>query len=163
SVPWIHQILYDDNDFAAYALRGLNDSLGRHAGRRDAPELADPDDYAEGLRKNRSLEPEYYLEYPHAALLLFKLPYLFVPVPAEAPATLLDGAHEDVVLHLPNEEESVVWDYFYRTATWYMLMMVAFHAALVAVLAAGYLPEGGLGYRGLLLILPGALFFTLNR
>jgi hypothetical protein len=163
SVPWIHQLLYDDNDFAAYALRGLNDSLGRHAGRRDAPERVESEEYADGLCNRRSLEPEYYLEYPHAALLLFEVPCLFGPVVTEAPAALLDGAHEDVVEHVPREEESGVWEYFHRTVTAYMLVMVAFHAALVAVLAAGYLPAGGLSYRGLLLILPGALFFTLNR
>jgi hypothetical protein len=163
SVEWIHQILYDDNDFAAYALRSLNDSFGRHAGRRDAPEQVLPEEYTEGLRSQRSLEPEYYLEYPHAALLLFKVPYLFGPVATGAPAALLDGAHEDVVMHQPRAEESGVWEYFHRTVTSYMLMMVAFHAALVAVLAAGYLAGGGLAYRGLLLILPGALFFSLNR
>jgi hypothetical protein len=163
ALPWIHQILYDDNDFAAYALRGLNDFLGRHAGRREAPEPSYPEDYAQSLRDSRTLSSEYYLEYPHAALLLFEVPHLFGPVSAEAPPSLLDGAHEDIVRHLPQGDQMGVWEYFHRAVTSYMLMMLAFHAGLVAILAAGYLPCGGLSYRGFLLILPGVLFFTLNR
>jgi hypothetical protein len=163
ALPRVHQILYDDYDFAAYALRGLNDFLGRHAGRLDAPESSYPDDYAEALRETRALSSEYYLEYPHAALLLFKVPHLLGPISTDVPVSLLDGAHDDIVRHLPQGDQTPVWEYFHRAATSYMLMMVAFHAALVVVLAAGYLSGGGLAYRGFLLILPGVLFFALNR
>jgi hypothetical protein len=159
---WIDQLVYDDNDFAAYALRGLNHFLGRHAGRREAPERME-ENYAEALREPRPLSESYYLEYPHAALMLFHLPYLFASVSGGAPATLLDGAHEDLVYHVPRGDESGLWEQFHRIVTSYMFMMVAFHAALVAVLAAGYLSNGGLAYRGLLLLLPGVLFFSLNR
>ena len=159
---WIDQLLYDDRDFAAYALRGMNHFLGRHAGRVEAPERQ-YEDYADSLHETRPLLDSYYLEYPHAALMLFHLPYLFSTVSENAPASLLDGAHEDLVFHTPGIEEAGLWEHFHRIVTSYMFMMLAFHAALVIALAAGYLPGGGLAYRGFLLLLPGALFFSLNR
>jgi hypothetical protein len=162
-LPWIDQLLYDDYDFAAFALRGLNSKLGREAGRQEAPGLLSDDEYAVTLQDSRPLESRYYLEYPHAALLLFRVPFAFEPVPPAAPAALLDGAHESIVIHTPRDDEAAVWKSFHRAVLFYALMMVAFYAALVAVLAAGYLPGGGLGYRGFLLILPGVVFFSLYR
>jgi hypothetical protein len=162
AAPWIDQLVFDDNDVAAYALRGLNASLGRHAGRDEAPERTFADRYAEALAENRSLAPRYYLEYPHAALLLFQVAYVFGPR-LPVPAGLLDGAHEDLVCHTPDDAQAGLWQHFHRFATAFMLTMIAFHAGLVGVLAAGYQTGGRLAYRGLLLILPGVLFFSLNR
>ncbi len=162
--PWLDQILYDDNDLGAMALRGLNARLGRDAGRREPPRQLTSEEYAEALRTPRPREPRYYLEYPHAALLLFELPYLLEPVSPTVPAPLLDGDYQNMVYHRPRgDEEAALWGRFHRVVTAYGMMMVASYAGLVAVLAVGYLPGGGLGYRGLLLILPGTLFFSLNR
>jgi hypothetical protein len=159
---WLDQFIYDDYDFGAYALRGLNHVLGRRAGNSEAPKQLLEEDYTDSLRESRPLSETYYLEYPHAALLLFQVPYLFAPVAARPPPGLLDGAHEDLVQHQPSDDEAGLWQQFHRAATSYMAMMVAFHAALVIVLAVGY-GTNGLVYRGLLLFLPGALFFSLNR
>jgi hypothetical protein len=163
AAPWIDQLVYDDNDFTAYALRGLNARLGRHAGRRDVPERVYEPRFGEDLRENRSFAPRYYLEYPHAAQLLFELPYWFLPALPACPAALLDGAHEDVVYHVPLPDEAALWAHWHRMAVVFMVAMLACHASLVATLAAGYQPGGGLGYRGWLLIFPGVLFFSLNR
>jgi hypothetical protein len=162
-LPWIDQLLYDDNDFAAFALRGFNSGLGREAGRRDDPKVLTDEEYSESLREEQPLKPRYYLEYPHAALLLFRVPYLFEPELPAAPDALLDGPHVPLVYHVPRDDEAELWKFFHRVVTSYAVMMVGFHAALVAVLALGYLPRGELGYRGLLLIFPGVLFYSLNR
>ena len=44
-----------------------------------------------------------------------------------------------------------------------MLLMMACGLGLVVVLRCGYEPGGGLSSSGLLLLLPAALYFTLNR
>jgi hypothetical protein len=162
-LPWLDQLLYDDNDFAAFALRGLNSRLGREAGRRDDPKTLSDEEYADSLREDQPLKPRYYLEYPHAALLLFRVPFLFEAELPSAPNALLDGPHVPLVYHTPSEDEAELWRFFHRVVTSYAVMMVVFYAALVAVLALGYLPGGDLGYRGLLVILPGVLFYSLNR
>jgi hypothetical protein len=161
AAPWIDQLIYDDNDVAAYALRAWNAALGRPAGRYDAP--ARSGDYARALTEDRTPVDRYYLEYPHAALVLFRIPFLFQPDAPAAPAALLDGAHEDIVSHKPNASQSAVWQRFHKFAVAFMVIVVAVQVALVGVLAVGYQSGGGLSYRGLLLILPGALFFSLNR
>jgi hypothetical protein len=162
NAEWIDQLVYDDYDFGAYALRGLNHFLGRHAGRREAPKRLF-EDYAAAMREPRPLADSYYLEYPHAALMLFYLPYWFSSDDLQAPASVLDGAHEDLVEHVPDGEEAVLWEHLHRIVTSYMFIMLASYLALVVVLSTGYLADGGLAYCGLLLILPGALFFSLNR
>jgi hypothetical protein len=163
SMPWMNQLVYDDNDVAAYALRGLNATLGRHAGRDDVPERVEADQYAAALSEDRRLAPRYYLEYPHAALLLFRIPYLFGPDLPPAPAALLDGAHEDLVKYVPDAARAPLWSRFHAFAVAFMVEVIVLYACLAGVLAVGYESGGGLAYRGLLLILPGVLFFSLNR
>lgn len=162
-MEWLDQLLYDDNDFAAFALRAFNSRLGREAGGKDDPKILSDDEYTESLRQDQPLQPRYYLEYPHAALLLFRVPFVFEPELPTVPNAVLDGPHVSAVYHTPGDGEEELWSFLHRVVTCYAVMMVVFYAALMAVLAAGYLPGGGLGYRGLLLILPGALFFSLNR
>lgn len=165
---WAHQGVYDDHDVSAMALRALNDRLGRLPGFVERPELVPEAEYVEALDDNEPLKPRYYLEYPHAALAVFRLGYVFQPEPAAVPHGLLDGAYINIVRHLPRDEgEQVLWRQFRRATQIYASLMTACLLALVVVLRAGYGPErpGGawLAATGALLLLPGALYFTLNR
>lgn len=100
--PWPQ--VYDDSDPAAMALRGLNATLGRSPGRVDEPADAEsPATFAHDLDRAVPLQPRYFLEYPHAALLLFRLPYVFQSSvrDLEIPPALLDCRHPDLMDHEP--------------------------------------------------------------
>ena len=47
--PWLRRAAYDDWDWSAMVLRGLNASLGRTAGRADNPAQIDEGPYARAL------------------------------------------------------------------------------------------------------------------
>ena len=161
---WAQQRYFDDYDVTAVALRGLNATLGRSAGRAEVPEDIGETKYARALKEDRPLQPHYYLEYPHTALLLFRLGWLGQPLPP-APAALLDGSYGDVIWHTPDGPvESELWRLFRRATRLYEALMVACLFGLVLTLRAGYDRAGDLASAGLpLLLLPGALFFTVNR
>jgi len=162
--PWLHPHLYDDNDFTAMALRGLNANLGRTPGRTDQPKIVFPQAYNQSLDSDVPLQERYFLEYPHAALLLFRLGYLFEPEQPRPPAALLDGSYVNITFHRPrNVAEARLWRSFRRVAQVYMFLMTGCLLGLVAVLRVGYLPGAALSSSGLLLLLPSALFFSLNR
>jgi hypothetical protein len=166
SLPKPFRGLYDDYDFAAMALRGLNASLGRTAGRLDNPDdLLDPDEYNKLLDDPAvPLQPRYFLEYPHAALLLFRLPFL-VPVQyAEIPAALCDGNYGNLVLHEPrNDAERDLWRRFRLATRFYLAVMIFCQLALMATLRAGYDSTRQLASGGWLLLLPGAIYFIAYR
>ena len=161
---WTHQRYFDDYDVTAMALRGLNATLGRSAGRKEPADDVDQGKYDQALKEGRPLEPHYYLEYPHAALLLFRLGWLGQPLPA-VPAALLDGGYGNIIWHTPDgPAESDLWRRFRRATRIYEALMVACLFGLVLTLRAGYDRAGTLASAGLpLLLLPGALFFTVNR
>jgi hypothetical protein len=164
ATAWLGQAFYDDYDFAAMALRGLNDARGRDAGRADEPPGLGPAAFSAALDTPAPLAPRYYLEYPHAALLLFRLPFALFPPPADVPAVVLDGGQWDVVEHAPRDDrERELLRAFRRATRTYLLVMLGCLFALVAVLRAGYEPGGGLSSGGLLLVLPATLYFALNR
>jgi hypothetical protein len=160
---WAHQRFFDDYDMTAIALRGLNSTLGRTAGRTDVPPDIDDEEYDRALLEDRPLEPHYYLEYPHATLLLFRLGWLGGPLPP-APAALLDGGYGNICRHWPDgEDQRELWRRFRRAVRIYEALMVLCFFGLVLTLRAGYDRGGALSSNGLLLLLPAALFFTVNR
>ncbi len=161
---WAHQRFFDDYDMAAIALRGLNASLGRTAGRTDVPADLDTDEeYSRALLEDRPLQPHYYLEYPHATLLLFRLGFVGKPLPP-VPAALLDGGYGNVCRHWPDgADQQELWRRFRRAIRTYEALMVLCFFGLVLTLRAGYDRAGTLRSDGLLLLLPAALFFTVNR
>ncbi len=159
--PWLNRSVYDDWDLTAMALRGLNASLGRTAGRADDPKRDDA--FGAKLDEPLPLQPRYYLEYPHAALVLFRVPYWLEPMP-QPPAVVCDGWFGNIVEHRPrNDRERQIWSHFRRVTRTYLVMMCLCTLLLMAVVRAGYERGGGLACPVVLLILPAALYFSLNR
>ncbi|HZY86644.1 MAG TPA: hypothetical protein VFE78_17550, partial [Gemmataceae bacterium] len=160
---WAHQRFFDDYDMTAIALRGLNATLGRTAGRTDVPPDVDHREYDRALLEDRQLEAHYYLEYPHATLLLFRLGFIGRPLPP-VPAALLDGGYGNVCRHWPaGDGEEALWRRFRTAIRIYEALMVLCFFGLVLTLRAGYDTAGNLSSSGLLLLLPAALFFSVNR
>jgi len=158
--PRLGRLVYDDFDVAAYAVRGLNAHAGHTPGLDTEPAdnldeaLADPDWPA---------HQRYYLEYPSATLLLFRLGWDWQPDP-DAPAAVYDARYHQIVNHLPrDDEERRLWTQFRRAGQTYLVLMAVCCAALMAVLLAGYERGGGLAGGAFLLALPAALYFGVNR
>jgi hypothetical protein len=160
--PWVGKLVYDDWDWSAVALRGLNASLGRNAGLADPP-LPSEGEFCAGLDdSDLPLNDRYYLEYPQAATWLFRLPYLVRPM--NAPAALCDAHYGNILFHQPrNDAERALWRELRHAVQCYAALMVVCLLLLMAVLRLGYEPGGGLSGPVWLLVLPGALYFTLNR
>jgi hypothetical protein len=155
------RLVYDDYDLAAVALRGLNFTQGRTAG-HDHPPCLTPEEFQDALDRPAPLEPTYHLEYPHAALLLFRLGW---PAPPDnVPAAVLDGWHNNLVEHVPRTpSEQQLWTQFRWAIRIYQVIMVGCLLALMAVLRAGYEPPLGWSGAAFFLVLPGALYFAVNR
>jgi hypothetical protein len=163
--PSQRQTFYDDFDYTAIALRGLNAELGRAAGRTDTPPfLDDLQEFTRRLDEGRPLEPRYYLEYPHTALWIFRLGFAFQPPLPRVPSAVADGSYHNIVYHKPrNDAERELWGRFRTAIRLYLGLMLACMLVLVVVLRAGYEPGGRLTSTGALLLLPSALYFSLNR
>jgi hypothetical protein len=161
----LERLLYDDYDMAAIALRGLNASLGRTPGRADEPHQVWWYQFNDALDEPpQPLADRFFLEYPPTLLPLFELPWLRGPGVAEVPPAVLDARQHNVVWHEPRTpQESALWKRFRGAAQVYMALMAACLLGLIATLRVGY--RRGEGYPGaaLLLILPAALYFSLNR
>lgn len=158
--PWVGKLVYDDWDWSAVVLRGLNSSMGRKAGR---PEEPNPDNFATALDAPAAQPADrYFVEYPQTATWFFRLPYLFHSV--DAPVAVCDGHYGNIIFHRPrNEGERELWRSFRRIAQEYAAFMVVCLLLLMALMRWGYEPGGGLSGPVWLLVLPGALYFTLNR
>jgi hypothetical protein len=166
NAAWLARWLYDDYDVTAMALRGLNAARGRTPGRLDQPPRVGADTLASAVDRPGTLRPRYFLEYPHAALLLFWLPYLSgedVRTLDVHPA-IADAHHGDVAEFEPEtDSERRLWRQFRRAARFYETCMTACLLLLMAVLRAGYGPDLPGPGPVWLLLLPGSLYFTLNR
>jgi hypothetical protein len=164
TAPWLGRLVYDDYDVAAYALPGLNARQGRTAGLPEEDWFPGPEEFARALDDpERPLQERYHLEYPHAALLLFRLGWVWQPEP-QAPAAAHDAGYHVIARHVPrNEAEQRLWRQFRRAAQTYLFLMAGAYAALMAVLRTGYEPGGGLAGPAALLLLPAALYFGVNR
>ena len=156
--------IYGDQDLAAMALRGLNADLGRPAGRSDVPEVIDNKTFSRQLKEDTPLQSRYYLEYPHANLIFFRLPWwLFGPI-EPAPPALLDGSLGNLVDHQAQDDsERDIWRQFRRATIVYRIALFLLLAGLVVILWRGYLPDGDLASSCWMLLLPCGLYYTINR
>ncbi|HEY2786495.1 MAG TPA: glycosyltransferase family 87 protein, partial [Fimbriiglobus sp.] len=159
-------LVYDECDVGAYALRGINATVGRLPGRLDEPERQEPEDLAAALdAKQPPLATRYYLEYPTPTLLLFRLGYLLNPDAQNLslPPALADSHHNGLANFDPrNELERKLWTAFRFAYRVYYAVMAAGLVALILVLRWGYEPDRPVGSVWLC-ALPGAVFFSLNR
>lgn len=162
--PLHTRLYYDDADLAAFALRGLNASLGRHAGAEEPPLGYEP--FAEALRQGDDLplKERYFLEYPHAALFLFRGVVAATNQEKSWPAVLLDAHHTNLFFHKPaNERERWLWQQLRRAARVFVLIHLAALLLMMVVLLRGLGPQGAWAGPAWLLALPAALYFTLGR
>jgi hypothetical protein len=156
--PLLDQCLYDDHDVAAMAQRGLNAHLGRKAGLVAQP----PDLGSDALDHPPPLSERYFLEYPHAAVSLFRLPFDFAP-PENPPVMILDGGIGDAHWHVPRKAERTFWTHLRWAVRCYEVAMLLVLWMLIATLQMGLTRDGSLASTGLLLCLPSALYFGINR
>ena len=158
-------LVYDEFDLAAMALRGLNAERDRLPGRADNPyESWYEPPLGVRLASDRPLKRRYFLEYPHAALLLFRVGYWIQPSARNLsiPPALADTDYHDVAMNLPaTVREAELWRSFVVASQFYVAVMLVCLLLLMAILEWGY--GGGLHGGSLLLLLPAFLYFTLNR
>jgi hypothetical protein len=161
---WLGRLLYDEGDVAAMALRGINAHLGRTAGNLTTPGSVSEEEYRAGLKdRHRPYQATYYLEYPHACLLLFRLGYVWQTDVLPPPASVCDGAYHNVSNHEPEDDyDRRLWRQFRLATQTYLLVFLACQLAFMFVLAKGYDPEEKSGLVWLC-VLPAALYFTLHR
>jgi hypothetical protein len=160
--PWLRRSVYDDWDASALVLRGLNASLGRKPGLPEEPHLSDEEFSAALTDPDRRLADRYFLEYPPAATWLFRLPFLLRPL--HPPAALCDASYGNILFHQPRGDvERGLWRDLRRAGQVLAALMVVCLLLLMALVRWGYEPGGGLSGPAWLLVLPGALYFTINR
>jgi hypothetical protein len=168
AIPWeLRRLVYVESDFGAMALRGANSHMGRLPGRPDEPEWAWPEDVADRLDAPQpGYEPRYYLEYPTAALGLFRLGFLIQPSARELtlPPAVADGQQFAIGFFVPrSDEERRVWSRLGDAVRFYIVVGAAGLVGLLLVVGRGYEPGGRWGGPLWLAVLPGAVFFSLNR
>ena len=197
--PPLGRLLYDDYDPACRALRGLNASLGRTAGRLDEPEWFKRGVFAQALDLSRSFDPvrpellavsvfspqmscpgnlpwaalyrgshpdRYFLEYPHTALLMFRLAYAAGNRvdPALVPAAVRDGDFHNLVTHEPRDgEEKQLWRHLRRAIRFHAALGTVCLLAMMAVLFWGCEPAERLSNPVWLAVLPATLYFAVHR
>jgi hypothetical protein len=154
-------LVYDPTDFGAFVLRGANAATGRLPGRADEPPWAEPPELAARLAgPPLAYSERYYLEYPTAALVVFRLGF---PTRPDVPAAVADSHHYAVAHFAPRTDaERKLWADFHAAAVVYVLVMAAGLVGLILVLARGYEPGRPPGPVWLA-VLPGAVYFGLNR
>ena len=158
------RLVYDPDDITAFVLRGANASMGRLPGRTEEPKQNDQKDIERALdAAPQPLAEKYYLEYPSATLVLFRLGF---PTPCDMPAAVADAHQFGIARFLPrNEAESHIWSKFQFAAIVHVVLMTLALLALLVVLRRGYEPSqaGMPGPPIWLAVLPAAVFFSLNR
>jgi hypothetical protein len=169
---YLPSLIYDEYDLTAMAQRGLNAEFGRKAGLLERPERVAYRHFSRYLASPHELEPRYFLEYPHTMLLMFRAGFWIQPKWREVPipATLLDCDYQNIAAHDPNDEykletqsELRILRLFVVAARFYVSVLFVALLLLIAVLEWGYGEGTGLQGGSLLLLLPAALFFALNR
>jgi hypothetical protein len=160
---WTGLLFFDDHDDTAMVLRGLNANRGRLAGQDEEPD-EDLLEWEYGVHQDRALAPRYHLEYPHTALLLFRLAAWVGQLPRDIPNMVLDGNYHNIVRHEPESQADLeMLGGFRRAICFLIVVMTAALVTLVLTLQRGYLPGGKLNSSGILLLLPGAVWFSLFR
>jgi hypothetical protein len=177
STFFLPSLVYDEFDLSAMALRGVNADRGRLPGDVPSPgsrpkllgevtQHRKVVPFEERLKVDRPLRDRYFLEYPHAALLLFRAGYAVQSGAREipVPTAFADSDYHEIAAFEPERPEHVE---LMRTFVWatrsYVGVMLACWFALVLVLTVGYGPQTRLYGGAALLVLPAALYFSLNR
>lgn len=159
-------LVYDEFDLSAMALRGLNAELGRRAGATANPDMINRAYFHRYLSWDIEPEPRYFLEYPHAILVLFRAGYWIQTDwrDAQFPKALPDCDYHNIASIVPETEHEFRWLQPIVTAThFYVVVMFVALIGLIATMEWGYGPGTGLRGGALLLLLPATLFFSLNR
>jgi hypothetical protein len=162
-------LIYDDYDLAAYALRGLNASLGRPPGAAIDPPGKLSYDFAVALAGDHPQPDQtkpYFLEYPVAAAWLFALPYKLWPskVDETAPMTFLDGWHNNIVEHVPEtRQQKDLWGRLRYAIRFYHVLGLACLIGMMVIARLGLETESRLAGPIFLFVLPAALYFSANR
>ncbi len=160
----LETLWYDEYDLSAMALRGLNAELGRQAGAASPPPRVPYESFSKAIEAPRALRARYFLEYPHAVLVLFRAGYWIQPAWREVslPPALPDAAYHNIASHDPETDDQFrVWRVFAKASAFYSGVMAAAWLVLIVVLEWLY-PASWRG-GSFLLCLPAAVFFTLNR
>jgi hypothetical protein len=168
--PWspsyIISLIYDEFDFTAMALRGLNAERGRQAGLPENPSDPDDEPFNQQLHSQTELNERYFLEYPHTALLIFRAGYWFQPEAKSITVlpAIADADYHNLAIFEPcAADEYEVQRLFVRATDFYAAVMLVCLLALIAVLWIGYGPNAGVEGGAAWLLMPAALFFALNR
>jgi hypothetical protein len=168
--PWspheVVSLIYDEYDLTAMALRGWNAERGRQAGWPENPAYDDDDPFDQQLNVRSDLNERYFLEYPHAALLIFRAGFWLQPQARDLdlPPAIADADYHDLATFEPcTPQEKSIWRCFVRATDFYAAVMFGCLLALIAVMHVGYGAETGLKNAAWWLLLPAALFFTFNR
>jgi hypothetical protein len=168
--PWspcyVISLVYDEFDFAAMALRGLNAERGRQAGLLENPYDPLDEPFNQQLHSRTKLNDRYFLEYPHSALLIFRAGYWIQPEAKSVPIlpAIADADYHNLATFEPcTEEEYQVQRLFVRATDFYGAVMLVCLLGLIAVLWMGYGPHAGVQGGAAWLLMPAALFFALNR
>jgi hypothetical protein len=157
-------LVYNPDDLTVLAERSLNAELGRKAGRLDPPALTNPAEFNALLDADPPLAERYFLEYPHLAELVSRVPWKLHGELPPVPTAVADADSDAIVVHQPrNPDELRLWSAFAWATRFYACLMTACLLALMLLLERGYGPNTGLWGTAALLVLPGALFFSLNR
>ncbi len=163
--PFKTRLLYDDADMGAYALRGLNANLGRPPGPVE-PDLVAPEVFDQAVEFGPDPPPldRYFLEYPHAALFLFRAVAALAPHDGPWPNAVLDANYANLIFHVPHTpRERALW----RTFRWIARGVVALNVlallAMMLVLKRGLGPDGTWAGPVWLLVLPASLYFVQCR
>ncbi len=161
-IPYVLKwLVYDESDLAALALRGANVHAGRLPGtlsEPDGPGICTVDELKRRLdRPQVAYTDRFYLEYPTAALALFELGYLVQSNVVPPPPAVADSQHFGMAFFEPRTDgERVLWTQFRIAVQCYVVMMAAGLVGFILVQRK----SGGPVW---LLILPGAVYFSLNR
>jgi len=170
TLQW-RSLLYDPYDVSAMAQRGMNAELHRQAGAPAMPKYVPWYSFSRLIEAPRPPKPRYFLEYPHSLLLLFRAGYWIQPDwqefknhPDRIPPGLPDCCYHNIAMHNPEtENQFTIWRFFVVATRFYVSVMALAWLLLIVVLERGYGPGTELSGGSLLLLLPGAVFFTLNR
>jgi len=159
-------LIYDKYDLTAMAMRGLNAELGRQPGAEFNPPGEDPRDFEKRLHAPHTQKERYFLEYPHAMLLLFRAGFWIQPGWREAPIPeyLPDSDYHNLCEYHPESDPDLRLCRVFVIAThFYVVVMVVCLLILIYLCERGYSAASGLRGGALIFLLPGMLFFTLNR
>jgi len=172
----------DDCDTLAYALRAENAARGRKAGLvgpvhfdtgtptsdvgiapYEPPLVFDPVEYDRKLLVPAEFTDRYFLEYPPAALALFRLGMIGSDRSdvVDISPTLLDSHQVNVAWHAPaTDDERTLYRAFRHAVRVYWFVMLLALVGLMVLVERGVGVGGEASGPAWLLVLPGILYFT---